>query len=282
MLSAMFLAPHPPFDVPDPWYSMVDEIELPPTVGRWCDGQSPLQLYNLTGFVGARYSRNDWKEVWRVYAGLVSLLDHCVGEIVAKLKAEGIYDDTLIVFTTDHGEMLGSHALWQKMCQEAIRTPVLFKPPASMSCTSQCEQPVSHIDVVPTVCDMLGITPPENLPGVSLAKQMSTGAAAPPRDLYVQYDGNGGFGNFQRCIIRAPHKLIVDTFKDEMFFELYDLAEDVLERRNLVFEQSGLAAELLSGLITHMRATGDHLELNAEQLHAFLMQRSRTASHGTL
>ena len=62
----MFLAPHPPLEIPEPWFSMVRDIELPRNVGEWSPGQSPLQLYNLPGFIGARYSRDDWHEVWRV------------------------------------------------------------------------------------------------------------------------------------------------------------------------------------------------------------------------
>ena len=108
-LSAMFLAPHPPFQIPDPWYSAVDRIEMPANVGRWSTGQSPLQLYNLTGFIGARYEREDWQEVWRVYAGLVRLLDHCVGEIVARLKSEGLYDDAVILFSTDLDDFLTAY-----------------------------------------------------------------------------------------------------------------------------------------------------------------------------
>ncbi|SHH42217.1 sulfatase-like hydrolase/transferase [Clostridium grantii] len=116
LLNAMFLAPHPPLDIPEPWFSMYKDVELPENVGIWNKDQSPLQMYNLTGILGSRYSREDWKGIWPVYKGLVSLIDDCVGMIIDELKAQGIYDETMIIFTTDHGEMLGSHGLWQKMC----------------------------------------------------------------------------------------------------------------------------------------------------------------------
>lgn len=111
----MFLAPHPPLQIPEPWYGKISEnqFELPENVGVFYKKQSLLQMYNLTGIVGARYDRNHWKEAWRVYLGLVSMLDDCVGQIIDELKEQGIYDDSLIIFTSDHGEMLGSHGLFQ-------------------------------------------------------------------------------------------------------------------------------------------------------------------------
>lgn len=273
-LSAMFLAPHPPFDVPEPWYSMVRDIALPRNVGVWSPGQSPLQLYNLTGFVGSRYSRDDWREVWRVYAGLVRLLDHCVGQIIARLKAEGIYDDTLIVFTSDHGEMLGSHCLFQKMCmyEESIRTPIILKLPGGAAAGIR-PRPVSHLDVLPTLCDLLAIPAPADLPGQSLFGTEPAGV----RDIFVQYDGNGALGNFSRAVRRGADKLIADIFKDEIFFELYDLDNDPREECNLIAARRDAAVNLLTSLRDHMRTTGDHLRLDLDDLARF--QSERLAGH---
>ncbi|MCA0270716.1 MAG: sulfatase-like hydrolase/transferase [Proteobacteria bacterium] len=262
-LSAMFLAPHPPFQIPEPWFSEVRDIEMPRNVGQWSAGQSPLQLHNLTGFIGARYDRAAWQEVWRVYAGLVRLLDHCVGRIVDRLKSEGLYDDAVILFTSDHGEMLGSHRLFQKMCmyEEAIRTPVSLKHPGGRPGVDPAT--VSHIDVLPTLCDLLGIDRPAGLPGRNLFE-------ADERPVFVQYDGNGSLGNFSRAVIRGQDKLIVDTFKDEVFFELYRLDTDPEEERNLIADDPALAAELLGLLSAHMHATNDHLRLGKPDLDAFL------------
>lgn len=270
-LSAMFLAPHPPFDIPEPWYSGVRDVEMPQNVGRWSPGQSPLQLYNLTGFVGSRYSRADWQEVWGVYAGLVQLLDHCVGEIVTRLRAEGLYEDALIVFTSDHGEMLGSHRLFQKMCmyEESVRTPVMLKLPRAWQNPGVNNASVSHIDVLPTICDVLGVPPPANLPGRSW---MAPGANE-ERDVFIQYDGNGSLGNFSRAVICGRDKLIVDIFKDEIFFELYRLEDDPEEYQNRITTEPGLAHNLLALLAAHMQATGDHLSLSQTDLDHFIASR---------
>lgn len=195
----MFFAPHPPLEIPEPWYSSVESVELPENVGRWGKGQSPLQLYNLTGILGASKSREDWKEIWRVYMGYVKLLDYCIGEVIKELKAQGIYDNSLIIFTSDHGEMLGSHRLWQKMClyEEAVRTPLMIKfPKQDQVMTITIEEKVSSIDVLPTLCDYLNLKEPKGCSGKSLIPLIQKKPFK--RDaIFLQYDGNGSSGNSQ-------------------------------------------------------------------------------------
>ena len=88
----MFLAPHPPLQIPDPWFSRYrpEEVSLPENVGNWYPHQSPLQLYNVTGALGTHYTKAEWAESWRTYLGLVSLLDHCVGQLIDELKQQNI------------------------------------------------------------------------------------------------------------------------------------------------------------------------------------------------
>ncbi|MCW8132787.1 MAG: sulfatase-like hydrolase/transferase [Planctomycetota bacterium] len=273
-LNAMFLAPHPPLEIPEPWFSQIKDAPLPENVGRWSKGQSPLQLYNLTGALGARYERADWEKIWPVYLGLVALLDHCVGEILNLLKAEGLYDDALILFTADHGEMLGSHGLWQKMCmyEESAHVPLAFRLPAALKTAAQPKRSaelVSHIDVLPTLCDLLSLPKPEGLPGRSLARCLREGAPLPPAPAFIQFDGNGGRGNFQRSVVDGAHKLIVDLFQGEVFFELYDVVRDPQELRNLAWEDPARVRALAERLRAHMHATGDLLSFELSDYDRF-------------
>ncbi|MFS0727534.1 sulfatase [Paenibacillus sp. 1P07SE] len=263
LLNAMFLAPHPPLHIPEPYYSRFREVQMPENVGRWSPNQSPLQLYNVTGALGSHYTRADWARIWPVYLGLVSLLDDCVGQLIDELKRQQMYDNSLIVFTSDHGEMLGSHKLWQKMCmyEESSRIPLYIKFPADAGIAPrQVHQLVSAIDVLPTLCDALGVVPPDGLPGHSLMPSLQ-GAQHPREQVFIQYDGNGSRGNYQRCIVADRHKLIVDHFKDEIYLELYDTEADPQEHCNLAFEcsQEALIRSLLSKLEEHMRSISDHL-----------------------
>lgn len=275
-LSMMYLAPHPPFDVPEPWYSHVkeDQMTLPENVGVWYPHQSPLQKYNLTGVIGNLYGMEDWKEPWRVYLGLVALLDDCVGRIVEALKAKSLYDDSIIVFTSDHGEMLGAHRLFQKMCmyEESAHVPLSIHVPGGCNAGKVIKEGVSHIDIFPTICDFYGKTPEHPVDGVSL-KPCLTGDEKPDmKPIYIQYDGNGSLGNFQRCIVWKEHKLIVDRFKDETFYELYDLEQDRLETKNLLFEEGKreLAEEMFAMLKEHMEAVKDFLEPGELRVEEFL------------
>lgn len=266
LLNAMFFAPHPPLDIPEPWYSKIQKVNLPENVGVWGENQSPLQLYNLTGIMGANKSREDWREVWRVYQGFVSMLDDCVGQVVQALKTEGIYDQSLIIFTSDHGEMLGSHRLWQKMCmyEESIRTPLFMKfPKQDYIHRHLIKENVSSIDILPTLCDYLQIKPPDDCSGLSLMPLLQKQSIA-RENIFVQYDGNGSSSNFSRCIIQGDNKLIVDFFKDEVFIELYNKAADPQEMNNLAFEiaYKDVVESLLDDLRTHMVETKDSLTLN--------------------
>lgn len=271
LLNAMFLAPHPPLHIPEPWYGKVstEDFRLPENVGMYYPRQSPLQMYNLTGIAGARYSREHWNEAWRVYLGLVGLLDHCVGRILEELKNQGIYEESLILFTSDHGEMLGSHGLFQKMCmyEESARVPLYIKfPKEFVPARKSYDQVVSHIDVLPTLCEYLHMESGNEMDGVSLMpllkgeKEDEIGGFA-----LIQYDGNGSRSNFQRCMVQGRYKLIVDLFKDETFYELYDLETDVQETNNLMFdrEYDGIAKAMAERLTSHMKTTGDLITLES-------------------
>ncbi len=275
-LSAMFLAPHPPLHIPQPWYGLVapEEVRLPENVGVFYPNQSPLQMYNLTGVVGAAYGREEWKEAWRVYLGLVAMLDACVGQILDELKEQGIYEDSLIVFTSDHGEMLGSHGLFQKMCmyEESARTPLYIKFPKGFHLSKQVfEKTVGQVDLLPTLCDYLGLHPGNAMDGRSLMPLLEGREEDAGGEAFIQYDGNGSCSNFQRCIVKDGWKLIVDMFKDEAFFELYDLERDPQETENRMFsdDQDARALNLWEILGSYMRRTGDRLRLPALNPEAF-------------
>ena len=265
-LSAMFLAPHPPLEIPDPWYLRyrLEDVCLPENVGTWYPHQSPLQLYNVTGALGSHYQKDAWRESWRAYLGLVSLLDDCVGKLLSELKRQNIYDDCLILFTSDHGEMLGSHRLFQKMCmyQESVKVPLYLRLPGGCR-KQQISQNISHIDVFPTLCHYLGLSPGTAVQGRSLhplIEENNPNAQTPP--VFIQYDGNSCLSGFQRCVIDGKLKLIMDVFQKETFFELYPIENVPQETKNLLFEP-GFAREgarLFSLLLEHMENTGDALE----------------------
>jgi arylsulfatase A-like enzyme len=89
--------------------------------------------------------------------------------------------------------------------------------------------------------------------------------------VFIQYDGNGSLGNGQRCLVRGNDKLIVDTFKDEYFFELYDVKKDPMEKENLAFlpQNREKIEQLFTELQNIMKKTGDRLSFSKSSLQQF-------------
>ncbi len=286
LINAMFLSPHPPLAIPEPYYSKIKQADLsiPENVGIWYDGQSPLQMYNLTGFIGSRYSREQWSEIWPKYLGLVSLLDDEVGRILKALKDQGLYDKALIIFTSDHGEMLGSHDLWQKMCmyEESARVPLIIKFPSDVKpAVHETDALVSLIDVWPTLMDFLNIKAAGPTDGISLMPLVK--GQKPSRDrIFIQYDGNGAYGNNQRCVVDRNMKLIVDTFKDEVYLELYDEIQDPMEKNNLALNRAyqGEVNRLLDEIRGYMKDGHDALILPPDIYKRFMQRYSSMVSAG--
>lgn len=276
LLNAMYLAPHPPFDIPEPYFSMYgsEDFPVPENVGEWYPGQSPLQKYSLTGFIGSRYDRNQWLNIWPKYLGLVKLLDDEVGRLVRTLKEEGLYDDALILFTSDHGEMLGSHGLWQKMFmyEESVKVPLIIKMPEPYKMKGkEIGDPVSLVDVLPTILELNGQALNESFDGRSLLSLME-GKPSKEAAIFIQYDGNGSLGSGQRCLIKGDDKLIVDTFKEEVFIELYDLGRDREEKVNLALhpENKSKVEALFKELVNKMSDSGDRLSFSTGMITDFL------------
>ena len=265
MLATMFLSPHPPFDIPAPYFSKIrqQDLKIPANVGQWYKDQSPLQLYALGGFIGSRYSRQDWEKLWPKYMGLVNLLDDETGKIIRALKEKGLYDKALIIFTADHGEMLGSHSLWMKMCmyEESVRVPLIIKFPSDFHpAIKETGETVSLTDVWPTLMDFLRINKTGKTDGISLMPLLN-GKTLNRERIFIQYDGNAAYASNQRCVVEGNYKLIIDTFKDEVYLELYNVAKDPQETTNLAPDPAykAVAEKLIVEIRKYMRDTNDLL-----------------------
>lgn len=263
-LMGMFWSPHCPLVAPEPYYSMFDPdaLELPDNVGRWTQGHSPMHLTTLTGHVGASLTIEQWRKSWAVYLGLVRMLDEAVGRVLDALKRRGFWDDALVVFTSDHGEMLGSHRMFQKMCmyEDSIRVPMLVKAPGPDMPGDERIQLSQHLDLAATFCDYAGIEPPARNQGQSI-RPIVENPAAPDRDaIFCEFNGNSGRSFQQRCVITPTHKFIYNHGWDE---ELYDLAADPGEATNLCQADPPppQADVLRTRLADWMRETNDYLEM---------------------
>lgn len=281
LLITTFLSPHPPYNFPEPYFSKVsqDELAIPANVGKWYKGQSPLQLYALPGFIGSRYSREDWEKIWPKYIGLVSLLDDEMGKIINELKSRGLYNKALIIFTADHGEMLGSHMLWMKNCmyEESTRVPFIIKFPDNFHpALKETDQLISLIDIWPTLRDYLGIKVEGETDGLSLIPLLK-GESLIRNKIFIQYDGNSSYGSNQRCVIDGDYKLIMDTFENEIYLELYNVIKDSQETTNLVMDPKNkeLTKKLITEIKNYMLNTHDLLKFPDDVYENFIKNYSQ-------
>ena len=139
---------------------------------RWITVQNRLQAdyYRYFGGEAAEdldlNNEDGWRSLIRRYYGMCHHVDLGVGRIIEALHKAGIYDNTTIVYTSDHGDQMGSHGILQKgvMLEESIKIPLIVKAPGQNK-GSVITQPVSQIDLVPTLIEHLGEPVPDNLHG---------------------------------------------------------------------------------------------------------------------
>lgn len=269
LLFANCWSPHCPLWVPEPYASMYDpaKIDLPANIGQWYPHQPAMQLVNLPGFMGATVSIDDWCRAWATYLGMVTLVDKSLGQIVAALKRRGFWDDAMVIFTPDHGEMLGAHRMWQKMCmyEESIRTPMFIKPPHMdrSRAGSRIAGLTSHIDFMNTMYDYTGIGSDPSTDSLSL-RPLIEGSAARIRDeVFSEFSGNAGRGSFSRAIITDRYKFVYCRTQPytRAEYELYDRQNDPLETRNLASDPAHrpIRDDLARRLGNWMTRTGDCL-----------------------
>lgn len=245
---AIFLylwAPHPPLYVPEPFASVFPpkDLVLPPNVGIPAEGEPSNRRCGVPAQLAAGVSMTEWRQVWAAHLGLVKLADSGIGRVLQALEVAGRMEDTIVCFTVDHGDHLGQHAMYQKMemYEQAIRVPWLLYLPGSQP--RRFDQPVSQLDIMPTLLTLLGLEPLDDLDGISLANAITERALPPERPVFSQYSGNPTVGDIRRAVITRRYKYVFDPTDTA---ELYDLERDPLETKNLAADPA--YAEVLAQL----------------------------------
>lgn len=172
ILYVNFLEPHMPFSGPLNDMYKPEEITLPESFTDSLGKNEPIRYKLKKEKVQNNYgtTENDYRKLIGRYWGLVSQVDLSIGGILKKLKELDLDNNTIVVFTSDHGDMMGAHQLVEKsvMYQEAIRIPLLIKIPFITTKPRIIENQVSQIDIIPTLLDLLHIKNKIELQGKSL------------------------------------------------------------------------------------------------------------------
>jgi len=240
-----FVDPHHPFDPPHPYDSMyeIEDTDLP--VGRKNEfddkpgffkemhmGLSPgNEKYDLS-----KITDTGWKTLISKYWGMVSLIDYNIGRIIKKLEEVNKLDNTIIIFTADHGELLGDHGLLFKgpfHYDSLIHIPMIMKFGKTFR-DNRNEKNISgltqHIDIMPTILDYTGIKIPDGVQGRSLRSNIS-GKSTKYSD-YVLVDHNTGDWGFNVKTLRS-NEFRMTYYAGKDYGELYDLIKDPNELYNL-------------------------------------------------
>lgn len=266
-LKVSFARPHSPYDAPQRLIDMYDGVDIPaPVVGQWC-GDVPLDTdpdakpSSARGNFGADYAHASRRN----YYAAVTFIDEQVGRIVAELKAKNMYDDALICFVSDHGDMLGDHHMWRKTYpyEGSAAIPFIVKLPAGMETGAVApgtpiEAPVELRDLLPTFLEACGDTVPEAVDGMSLLPLMRS-EGAPWRKYIDSQHSSCYWANYDWNML-TDGKLKYIWFSQTGDEQLFDLTADPGETRNLAADSNYASA------MTEMRrAMADYLAERGEQ-----------------
>ena len=184
-----YIRPHPPFVAPDPYNRMYDPASIPAPVQEMDNAPHPFveaaraartSASTVEGFPDLEDSSETTQKLRAIYLGLAAEVDHHIGRVVDWLKASGLWDETILVVTADHGEMLGDFGLWGKgsFHDAAFHVPLLVRVPGQ-SCRLVGEMTES-IDVAPTILDYAGRRAPDSMNGISLRGLIERGEGGKP------------------------------------------------------------------------------------------------------
>jgi len=219
MLMVGFIKPHHPFDPPDSWKAMYDPDKLTLLPG-WVSDTNNIDLIMTKGyFPNKNLTENTLRNVMAYYYATISQIDFEVGEMVKLLKSKGIYDNTLIIFTSDHGEHMGYHHQMLKggvMFESIMRIPLIIKYPGNKKKGTVNQGLVSNVDIAPTILLQAGIKPANSMSGIDLFRNKIE------RKIVFSHNSMG-----KSTIARTLSEKLIYTPGGRSLF--YDLTKDPLE-----------------------------------------------------
>ncbi|HUV07008.1 MAG TPA: sulfatase-like hydrolase/transferase [Spirochaetia bacterium] len=252
LLSVNPFDPHPPFNPPSDYLKRYDVRQMPLPVFRETDFETQRRLEGADFQTECRSPEDiNARLLIAAYYAMVELIDWNIGRMLEILEETGQSDNTVILFTSDHGEALGDHGLLLKGCrfyEGLARVPLVFSWPAKIRKALVSPALVELTDIAPTLLDLCGLDTPERMQGRSLLPIL-TGEAAPDRhrDLVrceyfraLNPDYRPKFeGTYANMVFDGRYKLSV--YHGHEYGELYDIEKDPREFTNL-WEDSEFAA----------------------------------------
>jgi arylsulfatase A-like enzyme len=258
--------PHPGYVVPERYAVLYDQQDMPlwPNTHDDLAGKPSLhRLYRDVITHAGTLTDDEWRTCIARYYAYCTLIDEQLGRMLALLAELGVAESTLVLFVSDHGDLIGAHGLWDKgpfLYEEQVHIPCIARLPGVLPAGSVADAFVSLLDLLPTLVEGLGQTLPQPVDGRSVWPQLCGRPSPPdwPDDVHVQYHGEA----ISLCSIRAVrtgrYKYVYYPFDRS---ELYDLQEDPWEVRNLIDDPASqtILDEMRGRMVAWMERTDDVL-----------------------
>jgi len=233
MLTASFTHPHDPYVARQEFWDLYDDVEIPlPTTRSLRDEEHDPHSVRLRKVIGADATGVTEEQILkarRAYLANCSYIDHWIRQIMEALEHHDLASNTIVVFTSDHGDMLGERGLWYKMnfFEHSARVPLIVHAPGRFD-PARIATHSSLLDIAPTFMDLAGIEVPSSLDGHSLVPQLG-GFEDVLRTVAGEYLGEGAVAPIF-MLRRGNLKYIFSTADGE---QLFDLSVDPDERKNV-------------------------------------------------
>ena len=288
LLYVSFLEPHMPYDGPLNDMYRRDQLGTGPQfLQKPPKNASVLNRVFADYYMQSTFEGHDlsteagWREMRARYWGNVTLVDRSVGVVLGVLEESGLAENTIVVYTSEHGEMMGDHGMYNKqvMYEEAVKVPLMMRVPWLGKQGDVVEGRVSQVDLVPTLLDLMGEPIPGELQGESRAPVLRGESTLARNDVFVQMNRGAlpGSDKFATDIpeeeinrvVGLPWRTVVSAEGWKLNLspgdqcELYDLNTDPHEHQNLYDDpsQKDRVRDLASRIQAWQERTGDETTL---------------------
>ena len=236
MIDCQFWGPHPPY-LPSPEFAgKHDRAAIKPWINFKDDlagKPAAVRRFRSEFYRSLPKDWAGWRELVGLYYDYTSMIDQQIGRIIEQLDKLGLADNTIVILTADHGDMTGSHGLFDKgfMYQEAFRIPLIVRWPARCPRPIRCDELVYNMDVFPTILDAIG-RPDEQLDGKSFLPALEGKPLPNAREaIFLEFHGIRYLTSQRALVTKSGYKYI---FNAGDFDEFYDLNKDPGELKNAI------------------------------------------------
>lgn len=265
-LKMSYVRPHPPFDPPEAFYDMYKDLELPePAIGDWAEIEDECRdgLNPVTG--KGIVPKKRFKRAQAAYFALITHIDHQIGRFFQAMQEYGVYDDTVILFVSDHGELLGDHHLFRKSLpyEGSASIPFIIADPGNrlgIEKNKSVDKVVELRDIMPTLLDVAGVAIPDPVEGKSVLPLCGSESEVPWRE-YIHGEHEFGEQSYHYITDGKEKYIWFSQTGEEQFF---DLVKDPQEIRNVAYAD----------------VYGDRVHLRREQLMKELNGREEGYTDG--